>query len=486
MRLISLLLAGTLATALTTLPSQAARAETRVTLTPAAGLAGNVTTVRGRGFRKEAPVTVRLAGKAVARLTTSLRGSFSASFTISDHVGKPLRVLSTSRGLRVTNFFRVAGSPTEPQAGEVAFRSGTRLRWAPQSGYVGGTVGLRGTHFPKRRRVRMKLGPLGLAAGHSKGKGDYSKRIKIPSLGSGRHRVRLSAGGRSIRFSFTIAKDPLVVAAGDIACVPESPSFNGGVGTVDQCHMRQTADLTAMLNPAAVLGLGNLQNEAGTLADFMTSYEPTWGRFKLITRPVPGNHEYGTPAATGYFTSWGSLAGRPGKGYYSFNLGNWHLIALNSNCSEPGIRCRIGFAQEQWLRADLAAHRNRCVLAFWHHAIFGSGQEGNHPTMRDIFQDLYDARADLVLVAHDHDYERFAPQNADGGLDLENGIPEIVVGTGGRDLMRFKPTIKPNSQVRNADTFGVLAVRLHPDSYDWQFVPEAGRTFRDSGTQSCH
>jgi hypothetical protein len=248
--------------------------------------------------------------------------------------------------------------------------------------------------------------------------------------------------------------------------------------------MRQTANLVTLLNPAAVLALGDLQYEAGTLADFLGAYEPSWGRFKRITRPVPGNHEYGTPTAAGYFTYWGSVAGSPGKGYYSFNLGAWHLIAINSNCSEPGIHCNVGFAQEQWLRADLAAHRNRCVLAFWHHAIFGSGQEGSHPTMRDIFQDLYDARADLVLVGHDHDYERFAPQNASGGPD-PNGIREIVVGTGGRDLMRFK-SIKPNSQVRNADTFGVLALTLHPDRYDWRFVPEAGRTFQDSGTQACH
>jgi hypothetical protein len=386
----------------------------------------------------------------------------------------------------VANFFRVSVSPTEPQAGEEALRGGTRLRWAPQSGYVGSTMGLRGTHFPPKRRVRLKLGSARISGGRSKRSGLYSKRVTVPSLGVGSHTVRMRAGRRSFSFPFNISKDPTVVAVGDIACDPESPSFNAGNGTPTECHMKQTAEVTARLNPAAVLGLGDLQYEAATLADFMASYEPIWGRFKTITRPVLGNHEYGTPAASGYFSYWGGIAGGPGKGYYSFDLGAWHLIAINSNCTQPGIHCGVGFAQEQWLRADLAAHRRKCVLAFWHHPMFGSGQEGSHPTMRDIFQDLYDARADVVLVGHDHDYERFGPQTPDGRLDLDRGIREFVVGTGGRDLMSFKRTIRPNSEARQADTFGVLALQLHPDRYDWEFVPEAGRTFRDSGRRSCH
>jgi hypothetical protein len=162
------------------------------------------------------------------------------------------------------------------------------------------------------------------------------------------------------------------------------------------------------------------------------------------------------------------------------------VIGLNSNCSEPGINCAVGFAQEGWLRADLNAHRNRCVLAFWHHPLFGSGQHGNHPTVRPFFNALYERGADLVLVGHEHDYERFAPQTPDGALDTVNGIRQFVVGTGGRDLQTFKRQVKPNSEVRNQDTYGVLMLRLHATSYDWEFVPEAGKTFRDSGSQACH
>ena len=179
-------------------------------------------------------------------------------------------------------------------------------------------------------------------------------------------------------------------------------------------------------------------------------------------------------------------AGDPQKGYYSFNIGAWHVIALNSNCSEPGINCAVGFAQEGWLRADLDAHRNRCMLAFWHHPLFSSGQHGNHPTVRPFFNALYERGADLVLVGHDHDYERFAPQTPDGALDTVNGIRQFVVGTGGRDLQALRRQRKPNSEARQDDTYGVLMLRLHATSYDWEFVPEAGRTFRDSGSQACH
>ena len=150
------------------------------------------------------------------------------------------------------------------------------------------------------------------------------------------------------------------------------------------------------------------------------------------------------------------------------------------------MNCGVGFAQEAWLRSDLAAHQRRCVLAFWHHPWFTSGQDGSSPTLRDFVISLYERRADVLLVGHDHNYERFAPQTPDGQLDNASGIREFVVGTGGRDLASLKKTLKPNSEASSSDTFGVLVMRLHPDSYEWQFVPAAGGSFRDSGSQACH
>ena len=148
--------------------------------------------------------------------------------------------------------------------------------------------------------------------------------------------------------------------------------------------------------------------------------------------------------------------------------------------------CNAGNPQEQWLKADLAAHPAQCTLAYWHRPRFSSGEHGNQTYMSTIWQDLYNAGADVVLNGHDHDYERFAPQNPSGGADSTNGIREFVVGTGGKNHYAFSSTIQPNSQVRNMDTYGVLKLTLHPSGYDWQFVPQAGKSFTDSGSGTCH
>jgi hypothetical protein len=199
---------------------------------------------------------------------------------------------------------------------------------------------------------------------------------------------------------------------------------------------------------------------------------------------VPGNHEYNTANASGYFSYFGNRTSPPG--YYSFDIGSWHLVALNSNCSAVG-GCGTGSPQAQWLRADLAAHPNACTLAYWHHPLFNSGAEhgGTDTTYTAFWQALYDANADVVLVGHEHVYERFAPQTPSGALDQARGIRQFTVGTGGKSLYRFGG-ILANSQVRSDDTFGVLKIALNPTSYDWQFVPEAGKTFTDNGSTSCH
>jgi hypothetical protein len=353
-------------------------------------------------------------------------------------------------------------------------------------------VSLRGSRFPARRRASIMLGSVAVGAARTDRHGGFRKGFTVPSLPLGRHLLRVTAGSRTLSAGFEITADPVVAAAGDIACDPDRPNFNGGNGTPELCHMRQTSDLVLGLKPTAVLGLGDMQYEAASLEDFLASYEPTWGRFKAITRPVLGNHEYGTRGAKGYFDYFNGEdssrgpAGLRARGYYSFDVGAWHLIAINSNCSEIGITCGDGFPQVNWLRADLAAHGNRCVLAYWHHPLFSSGQQGNHPTMHPIFAALYEAGVDVVLTGHDHYYERFAPQTADGTPDPARGIRQFIVGSGGRDLQRTKKPVKNNSELRHHETYGVLALRLHPTSYDWEFLPEAGKTFRDAGSQPCH
>jgi acid phosphatase type 7 len=283
------------------------------------------------------------------------------------------------------------------------------------------------------------------------------------------------------------AADPVVAAAGDIACDPGDQYYNSGSGDASHCRQRYTSNLLVNQGDAAVLPLGDNQYDNATLAKYQTSYNPSWGRVKSITRPVPGNHEPGN--ATGYFDYFNGSgvasgpAGQRGKGYYSYDVGAWHLIALNSNCS--AVPCSSGSAQERWLRADLAAHQNLCTLAYWHHPRFSSGHDGNNTFMQPIWQDLFNAGAELVLSGHSHDYERFAPQNASGKLDRTNGIRQFVVGTGGAFFTGIS-TKKPNSELRQNSTYGVLRLTLAAGSYTWKFIPESGKSFTDSGTAPCH
>jgi hypothetical protein len=198
-----------------------------------------------------------------------------------------------------------------------------------------------------------------------------------------------------------------------------------------------------------------------------------------------GNHEYNTPGASGYFNYFGAAAGDPTKGYYSYDLGDWHIISLNAMCENVG-GCDASSPQITWLKNDLAASTKSCTLAYWHHPVFSSGStHSSDPKMKPAWDALYAAKAEVVLSGHEHNYERFAPQTPAGVADSTNGIQEFVVGTGGRSHYGFG-TIKANSEVRNSDTYGVLKLTLHSGSYDWQFVPVAGKTFTDSGSTNCH
>ncbi len=266
---------------------------------------------------------------------------------------------------------------------------------------------------------------------------------------------------------------PVIVAAGDIASCASSG---------DEATARLLAG-----RDAAILALGDEAYERGSAREFGQCYDPTWGQFKASTHPIPGNHEYRTEGAQGYFDYFGGAAGDPSRGYYSYDLGGWHVVALNSNdCMEAG-GCSVLSRQVRWLKADLSSSEAaRCTLAYMHHPRFSSGEEhGSTPEVGHLWDVLYAAGVDVVLSAHEHNYERFAPQDPDGRADPERGIREFVVGTGGKSHYEIGRTL-PNSQVHNDDTYGVLRLTLYPKSYGWRFVPVEGQTFTDVGHARCH
>jgi hypothetical protein len=292
-----------------------------------------------------------------------------------------------------------------------------------------------------------------------------------------------------------IAGDPVIATAGDIACDPLNSGFNGGAGTSTDCLELATSNL--LPGADAVLPLGDEQYGCGGASAFAASYDPTWGKAKAITFPVPGNHEYQTTGgsgcsanadAAGYYNYFGSAAGEPSKGYYSFDLGQWHLIALNSECANVVGGCGVGSPQEVWLKNDLAQHSSAsCTLAYWHRPRFYSYGSTSDTTTAPFWQDLYAAHADVILNGHQHFYERFALQNPNGQAD-PNGLREIMVGTGGESYMDPSATKLPNSQVTSARVFGILQMTLHPGSYDWNFlrVPNSPVDFTDTGNTACH
>ena len=231
--------------------------------------------------------------------------------------------------------------------------------------------------------------------------------------------------------------------------------------------------------------LGDTVYQAGTAEEFAACYDPTWGRHKARTRPVVGDHEYGTRGAAGYFGYFGAAAGKPGKGYYAYDLGAWRVVALNSNCDEVG-GCGPGSPQGRWLRAELAAHPATCTLALVHHPLFSSGtKHGGIEAVRPLWRALYEAGAEVVLSGNEHNYERFAPQDPDGNPDPAYGIRQFVVGTGGIGFYELGRPLE-TSQARNDDTRGVLKLTLRHRGYDWRFVPVAGRDFTDAGSDTCH
>lgn len=258
-----------------------------------------------------------------------------------------------------------------------------------------------------------------------------------------------------------------------------------GAGDIANCDgemlrgARATASLLDRIE-GAVFTLGDHAYQHGSEKEFRECYEPTWGRHKARTHPTVGNHDMVTDHGRAYFDYFGDNAGPSGRGYYSFDLGAWHIISLNSFAQASDKSPQV-----KWLREDLAAHqKSDCVLAYWHVARFSSGPHGSDPIMGDVWRVLYQAGTDVILSSHDHDYERFAPQDDKGKADPEHGIREFIVGTGGGGVYEWK-TPAANSEVRDNRTYGVLKLTLRPGRYAWEFIPIAGQKFHDEGSAAC-
>jgi hypothetical protein len=273
--------------------------------------------------------------------------------------------------------------------------------------------------------------------------------------------------------------DPVLVGAGDIAA-----DCTTGASTA---NAEETAKLLDGI-PGAVFTLGDNAYQDGTAAQFAKCYGPAWGRHIDRTRPITGNHDYNTANATPYFDYFNGQAGDRSGGYYSYDVGNWHIVVLNSECTTlwDTNGCVVGSPQEQWLRADLAASPTNNIIAMWHRPLYSSGGSfATHAYLQPLWQALYDYGVDIMLAGHWHNYERLAPVNATGQSDATYGIRTFVIGTGGVGFAGYG-TILPTSEVRNNTTFGVMKFTLHDTTYDWQFIPIAGQTFTDSGTAAVH
>jgi len=481
-----------------------------ITIAPATAQPGSVVRLAGSGFAAGATGVVAV-------------GSARPLVVSSDRDGRLRRALTMPAGARtgrravvvVVGDDRVTGALSlarraRPLSALGVLATGEQVLLSRTRGTVGVRLRVRGRGFVPGARVTMQLGARAFGSARVDVAGRFSTLVRVPRSTPRRTFVIARAGSVRLALSFRVTRTapaaapspsapltptasgpdlmpsvaaPVIAAAGDIACAPGDSDYQGGSGTATACRHGAVSDLLLTTPLAAVLPLGDLQYEKGGLDHFRASYAPTWGRLDAIARPVPGNHEYGTADAAGYFTYFGAVAGPGPGGYYSYDIGAWHLIALNSNCG--AVSCGAGSPQERWLRADLAAHPVPCTLAYWHHPRFSSGDHGDSAATAALWQALFEAGADVVLNGHDHDYERFAPQTPDATSDPTRGIREFVVGTGGKGHRPFRAS-RPNSEVRDAKAFGALLLTLRPGGYDWRFAAVPGQAFTDVGAQDCH
>jgi len=295
-------------------------------------------------------------------------------------------------------------------------------------------------------------------------------------------RSDLSVGVHTVTATVTDTEGQTAIDSATITVFADTAVLVGAGDIATDAQQDEATARSLETIPGTVVTLGDNAYPNGTAAEFDNYYEPTWGRHKARTRPAAGNRDYNTPGASAYFNYFGAAAGDADKGYYSYDVGDWHIIVLNSECAEVG-GCGSASPQGQWLQADLAANPRTCTLAIWHKPLFASGSSSS--AGQDFWSLLYQAGADVVLSGHAHFYERFAPQDPNGVADPAHGIREFVVGTGGASLHSFGTIAPPNSEVRDNNTWGVLKLTLQPTSYAWEFIPIAGQTFTDSGSAAC-
>ena len=427
----------------------------RIAFVRGAARAGDIYTMSARGGSPRRVTRSKLDDRAPAWSPTARTLAFSRG-----RAGKRDLYVVDDAGRRSRRLTAIRGDETDP----VFSPDGTRVAFVHR---------LRG----RKRLYVMKV------------KGRPVRTLPARSLRVRRMTTaRSSAGAPSWR---PAGLDPVIAAAGDIACDPASEYFNNGVGVPRLCRQKLSSDLLLRSDLDRVLTPGDLQYEQGTLAQFMGSFHPSWGRAKPLISPVPGNHEYDTPGAAGYFDYFNGpgvatgQAGERGKGYYSFEVGTWHVVALNSECNRIG-GCGPDSPQVRWLRADLAANPRPCTLAYWHGPRFTSGRYGDKSEdVRALFDAAHAGGVDVVLSGHEHFYERFGPQDGEGRADPARGVRQITVGMGGKGPHGFD-TVQPNSEFRTASVIGVLEMTLGEGSYAWRLVRAPTSRIFDSGASSCH
>jgi hypothetical protein len=476
--------------------AQAASGASSLVIQPAAGPPGTEVTLAGSGFGAGGSVLVSVRGAPSVRVRTGTDGRFARTVTIPTGARGRVRIGARRGKRRVAGYFKVS-TAAATRTSEAATAGGARIRWAPSGASAGVPIRLRGIGLRPRKRGAATFAPGSRTPFRTGRRGGFLISLPVPQATPGPASFRIRGAGVRLRLPFKVLPDPVVAGAGDIACGADSSSA--------QCRQMATSDLLLQIAPTAVLALGDVQYELGQYDNFLRFYDPSWGRLKAITHPVVGNHEYGTSDsgeggcgyACGYFDYFNGVgqtfgpAGPRNAGYYAFDVGAWRLYAINSNCTRTGgPGCAAGSAQLAWLRADLAAHPRKCSLMFMHHPLFTSDTRdfdnaGFRAQLTPIWQAFYDHGGDVVLTGHSHFYERYARQDPQERADPARGIRQFIVGTGGRNVYSVGK-VEPTSEVRGEKTFGVIRLALHSASYDWQFIPEPGKTFTDAGSEGCH
>ena len=431
-----------------------------VTVSPATANVNEGSTVQLTATPKDAngvPLTGRTVTWASDNTTVA---TVSATGLVTGKVAGSATITATSEGQGGTAAITVVHVPV----------ASVTVSPAPASVQAGQTVQLTAT--PKDASGTPLAGRTVTWASDNTAVATVSGSGLVSGVAAGSATIMATSEGQSGTSALTVSAlgaSVVLVGAGDIADCSRTSDDSA-------------AALVERLAPDAVFTAGDNVYTNGTATEYANCYDPTWGRFKAKTHPAPGNHDYNTSGATGYYGYFGALAGDPTKGYYSYDLGAWHLIALNGEISTSA-----GSAQEVWLKADLAASTKTCTMAYIHRPRFSAGYHGSNSSMQPLWQDLYDAGAELYIAGHNHDYERFAPQDANGVADPVKGIREFVVGTGGAGSEAWSTTPPiANEEVWANPTWGVLKLTLYPTSYTWQYIPVAGDSFTDSGSGSCH